>query len=277
MAIIILSFLIISLNGTFVHGVEWDLEWKVNVGDSQTYTFNNCFDDLDSDGDGDKSTQTITVTDEEGDSVNVTIKKGSTMKVEITELNEPPGEGVYSGATIKITYNGKVTTPAQADAYAFCYDWLGTSFVRKTGNKSYWEEQCSRYPEDRNCSFDGDLIVFSAEQLEYPFTGERRWKYECQLNWTTGWLFSVSCKRTNGTVTLMEYELIQSIDIPSTTTTELPKTTTTTTTTGLPTTTTTTTTEPPTTIPDVISGFELFPIFILLVAWIFMRRRKSCH
>jgi hypothetical protein len=180
-----------------------ELEWKVKEGDTQTYSVKKCFDDSDIDGDGDKNNFKIDITGEDGKMVEITLKKGSTLKAEIVTLNS----SISDHATIKLTYNNDVT--GKPPISFFFYNV--TPFVIKTvDNKSYWEDQA----ETNNFSVEGDLIVMSDEGVLFWSP----WEVTVKWNWKTGWLTFLSIKMYSKEEIVFEFEFSTGIYTDSNTT-----------------------------------------------------------
>ena len=203
MDVVLLLFLIISIIGSSARYSLQEREWKVKVGDSQTYSIKKCFDDSDLDGDGDKNNLKLNITDEDGNIVGVTLKKGFALEAEIIAL-----ESEISNQTItKLTYNGEIAEKVSNNSFFF----NATPFVIKTvDNKSYWEDQAKTY----DISVEGDLIVKTEEDTLFGSTIEMRFKW----NWKTGWLTYWSFKIYNEEEIGFELELSTGIYIDTTTT-----------------------------------------------------------
>ena len=162
-----------------------ELEWKVKKGDTQTYSVKKCFDEIDIDDDGDENNLKVNITDEDGKSVEITLKKGSTLKAEIVSLDNsnetqfflPSNYSISDLPGVKLTFNNEVTGNFP--------DLFFPPFAIKTvDNKSYWEDQA----EANNFSVEGDLIVLVAEGDIFGDPLEMTLKW----NWKTGWLILYS-------------------------------------------------------------------------------------
>ncbi|MHA2096746.1 MAG: hypothetical protein ACW98F_19195 [Candidatus Hodarchaeales archaeon] len=187
----LMILLTISSGSTSIRGGEQELRWDVDIGENATYRVEKYFDDTDNDGDGDKKTQMLEITDENGERREVTIQKGSTIKVVITELNDE--------AKIKLTYNDNVTSQEQVDSVT------ERPFVTKTVfNNSYWEEWAEGKDD---YSVIGHLLIKSSVTTVAGVTTELIIK----RNWRIGWLVYVSRKTYNDSGTISEMELIQSV------------------------------------------------------------------
>jgi hypothetical protein len=169
------------------------LEWKVNVGDSMTYTISKFFDLRDSDGNGDPESTTIFVQNEAGEMVNVTYGKGSKYTVKITALN-----GL---TTTQITWGSVVSKES-----------ISAGYVMKTiDNKSYWEEYASTISggnqswlgtSSGSVKVEGDYLVTSTILDMNSTTLESIVK----VNWKTGWYSYTYSKLSNSTDTINELE-----------------------------------------------------------------------
>ncbi len=161
------------------------LEWKVNVGDSQTYELTQYLDVDDTDGDGDIHSTYLTILDENGHQVNITWKVGSKVKYTVTHLND-------SGAYLKRTYDGKITGQEARTTLA----------VQKTiDNRTFWEEYTQGFSTPtRNASVNGDLIIIEEDIFLAAETLHEVYKF----NWRTGWLTYRSQKLYNSSMTMVE-------------------------------------------------------------------------
>lgn len=180
--VILLSLFLIPLIGTSTGSVIQTQEWKVSVGDSNSYSVGKYFDETDQDGDGDKNTQTTDV-----DGTEVVLKKGTSFKVEIVSLSA-------TGATIKMIY-GDIEGSEQSDESP-PYSWV----AKTIDNKTYWENWASG---NDAYSVEGDNIVVESSVSMAGMTVE----YTVKRNWRTGWLTSMSAKSTAGGTTQMEMEV----------------------------------------------------------------------
>lgn len=82
--LILLIFLAISINYASARIKTTDFDWKAKTGDSITYLVVKYFNDTDLDGDGNKYTSTMEMEDNDGIMQQVTLKNGSSFKIEIT-------------------------------------------------------------------------------------------------------------------------------------------------------------------------------------------------
>lgn len=194
-------FLVISPIGSSARYLGQELEWKVKEGDTQTYSVKKSFFATDSDEDGDNNSFTFVTSGEDGKLVEITLKAGSTLKVEIVTLTNSTFNSstlnipMFGNATIKITYNDGFTTNNSADVLFF----IPNLFVIKTvDNKSYWEDQV----ETTNISIEGDLIVVFEEWTILRSSVESTIKW----NWRTGWLDFFSFKMYTEEELRIEFE-----------------------------------------------------------------------
>ncbi|UCE13549.1 MAG: hypothetical protein JSV04_15390 [Candidatus Heimdallarchaeota archaeon] len=183
----LLSFLVLSNVVLSTGRVTQEPEWKVQVGDSQTYTVVSYFDDLDIDGNGDKHSQALSVQDENGTTVTFLLKTGSQIKVEISALN--------GRAMLKWTYDGKITSQVNDDG-----DPPYSYVIKTVNNKTYWEE---RFQNETDYSIVDDFIVFSSERR----VADTMTKMDIRRDWMTGWLIDMYVKLFNETDTITELGL----------------------------------------------------------------------
>jgi hypothetical protein len=138
-----------------------DLEWKVSIGDSKTYFISNLYEKADYDGNGNPSTVLANVIDTNNNSVKVVLMKGSTITVEVIDLNE--------SALIQISYNNNVTIKPHLDD--------GNFLQKATIDRSYWEQVAK---ENTGCSVSGEL--FTLKQTSSGVDSIKKY------NMTSGWL-----------------------------------------------------------------------------------------
>ncbi|MHA2253766.1 MAG: hypothetical protein ACXAD7_25625 [Candidatus Kariarchaeaceae archaeon] len=141
--------------------VDVDLEWKVSVGNSKTYTVSELFEEADLDGNGDPTTVKKTVIDINNNTVEVVLMKGSTLTVEVIALNK--------SAFIQVTYNKNVTAKTRLDT--------GIFLQKTTEDWAYWEQVAK---ENSGCKVNGDLFI-----LKQTINGIDSVK---KYNMTSGWL-----------------------------------------------------------------------------------------
>ena len=93
-----------------------------------TYTYTKFFDSRDSDGNSDPHSRTLPVTNTEGEKVNILMKKGLKVKVEVIDLDP------Y--LSVQLSFNG-LTTPVGRYRSIF----YGKVVQQTVDNKTYWESQ----------------------------------------------------------------------------------------------------------------------------------------
>jgi hypothetical protein len=186
-SILFLLLCIISSSNTAALAQQ-ELEWKVKVGDSMTYEFTKVYQNPDEDEDGDPNTRKIIFPDEDGNTREVFLKKGTILEIEIIKLND--------GATIKNTFNGEITSEESTD---------NTMVMKTVDNKTYWEEYAkTKSVGDTEGSVDGNLLVLETEYENYDTsTTEMIFK----VDWKTGWFTYRYQKHYNETDTIFEMEL----------------------------------------------------------------------
>lgn len=165
--ITLISFhVIFAANGFLVTN---SLEWKVNIGDSNTYIYKDFYD--------------ITQTNPfqfsvsgiiDGEFVSVTVKKGTKLTYTITSK---PTTGPLIG---KITFNSKITFKERP---------ISDIILRKTvDNKSYLEN----YYNNGSFSIQGELLIQTARTFDIYYEGSQAFPYELttiyKWDWKTGWL-----------------------------------------------------------------------------------------
>ncbi len=167
---------------------EENLEWKAEVGDSLTLTYTKFIDKA-------KNNQVIQEgTDEEGNKVNITLQKGTTVKYTIISFTSRDVRG-------KIEMNG-ILFAANAS--------ILTSIRKTTDNKTYWEEY---YKDWEGFSIKGNHIVYETE-VDY---GNLHHRTITKWSWKTGWKIYDYVKSTNNSQVTREVELTSEpglFDIP---------------------------------------------------------------
>ena len=167
-----------SISASDAQYVTQELEWRVEVGDTKTYIVTK----LNKDGTPYKYLEEV---DTLQGPVNITMKEGTTITLEILELNR--------GAHLNCIYNDDLI----ADGNDFCY------YVRKTTtNKTYWAEQLDEGYDE--VSFTEELIIVKREEVVNNSVNRL---YVSKLNFMTGWLESEAVKVANSTHTFTEWEL----------------------------------------------------------------------
>ncbi|UCE14785.1 MAG: hypothetical protein JSV04_06285, partial [Candidatus Heimdallarchaeota archaeon] len=165
--IISLIIVLIAISSSSSYGnVSQELQWKVNVGDSQRYVVDKYIDHSDSDEDGNIHTQKNEITDINGNTVYVTIQEGTEIEVKIIALSNV--------ATIQITYDDEVTEQAREDANP------PNGFIAKTvDDLSYWTAWASNRS---GYHVEGDLLVMSSSGSGVML------EMTIKRNWKTGWI-----------------------------------------------------------------------------------------
>ncbi|MFX1518086.1 MAG: hypothetical protein ACFFC6_17450 [Promethearchaeota archaeon] len=165
-----------------------ELTWQVKVGDSQTYTITEFYDQSDSDKDGNPHSSRGEIETETDELINVTVTKGSTVKVEIVELGFV--------AVIRYTYEEEVRTKAHDD------DGWGLGYLMKTiDDQSYWEDWARFKPD---YFVEGPYLVLRmSDQEEEGVT----WEQVRKRDWKTGWMMYQSWKVYNESSLLTQYEV----------------------------------------------------------------------
>ena len=182
-------FLVVSTTNSTVKATNETFEWKVKVGDSRTYTLSKYIDLEDSDGNGDTESETLSIQDEDGEMVNVTLRKDTKYTVEITALN--------GDATTQTTYGNivaKETTP-----------YYNKVVWKTIDNKTYWEEYVKMYSSALgNVTIEGNPTIIESD-LDGPYgttaESKRIW------DWKTGWITYLYSKISNDTHTIFEQEI----------------------------------------------------------------------
>ena len=145
-------------------------EWKVNIGDSNTYIYEDFYD--------------ITKTNPfqfsvsgiiDGEFVSVTVKKGTKLTYTITSKTT---NGPIIG---KITFNSNITFEERP---------ISDTILRKTvNNKSYLGNY---YKNDKSFSIQGDLLIQTTRTFDIYYEGGQAFPYELtsifKWDWKTGWL-----------------------------------------------------------------------------------------
>ncbi|MFX0051374.1 MAG: hypothetical protein ACFFAJ_09700 [Candidatus Hodarchaeota archaeon] len=170
---------------------ESQLEWKVKVGEVKTLKFNKVFEVEDYDEDGSQNSVRMEIETESGVRQNITIKAGSTITIEILELNDDE-------AKVQIAYNGVKMKP---------YPDSGGYIRKTTDNRTYWEEYVEEYTEEGvdglTVTLEGDYLIYrsghSYDSTNYNTTHK--------VNWKTGWMSYMHQKTYNDTHVITELEL----------------------------------------------------------------------
>jgi hypothetical protein len=213
-----------------------NFEWKVEVGDTMTYTFTKYFELGDLDGNGDLNSATAEIITADGKLVNITMTKGLKIKAEIMELGDYP--------KIQLSFN-EIPTKVNTYTDMLSYDYL----VRKTvTNRTYWESLATT-----ETFISGNNTFINTEYVEgsYFVTKTNRTHIAgvtaitiTKYNWKTGWFTYLHSKSTDtiGSLgTFLEVEI---------------------------------TTNTPGLFGDIITGYEFAPVLILLTFLTIVRVRK---
>ncbi|MFX1506200.1 MAG: hypothetical protein ACFFDC_08790 [Promethearchaeota archaeon] len=133
-----------------------------------------------------KNTQTDEITDEDGNKVNVTIRKGNKMKIITTKLN--------GDATVKKEWlDDGVISEEKTDQPS----------VKKTvDDETYWQEEAVEMSVgDTKAKVQGDLVI-----VNITTTGVIKTMNVIKTNWKTGWRVYEYFKIYNETQTDYEFE-----------------------------------------------------------------------
>ena len=175
---IFLSHVLHSIPTSDARYITQELEWRVHVGDTKTYIVTKLNKD-------EIPYEYLEEVDTPQGPANVTMKKGTTITLEILELNH--------GARLNCIYNDDLI----ADGDDFSY-YVG----KTTANKSYWEEQFDEGYDE--VSFTEESIIVKREEVVNESVYSL---YVSELNFMTGWLESEAVKVANSTYTFIEWEL----------------------------------------------------------------------
>lgn len=249
--------IVISLTVSSAHIGEDILAWKVEVGDTITYTIKKFYEIGDPDGNGDPNSRVVSafwepICNEEGEGVNVTLQEGTTMKVNLTHLDN-------NRVNMTVIWNNEDFSYFSAeygDLEHRFLDWAHPSnyplqlVVKTLDNQTYWEAyaQEETYNENNSAvvppsvapyiiysqevSLEGDLLVTTVKQK--PDTNYALETFG-KRNWKTGWVTYYSEKSYNltdpreWTMDTLHYEwtMTTPITITTTPTTTTPEVTTT--------------------------------------------------
>ena len=178
--ILLLLFLTTPINISAMIASEPEYEWKVNFGDSMTYTYSKYVDFRDEDGNGDAYSTTIS-----NNSVEVVIKNGTQFICEIISLNE--------WASVQLIYKGVKLPPSESSLYV----------MKTVDNRTYWETSLEQLPA-RNPTIVGNLII--SQEKDVTSSG-KIFERVNKLNWKTGWIVYLYSKESNATHLIRELEL----------------------------------------------------------------------
>lgn len=145
---IFLFLLVFSTTLVSTHSATMNTEWEVEIGDQITYLITE-FDDHTNSKSETQNQIRFPITTEEGELIEVILKKGSVVTVEIRNLTSE----LTNHATIRITYNDSSIEKERSDNYTLGI--VNFQFVVKTTmNQSYWINQYEQY----NVSFKGSHV-----------------------------------------------------------------------------------------------------------------------
>ncbi len=174
------AFLMIILifNGSYIHNgfvsavINQNFEWKVEIGDSQTYTY-KIFYDIREPSLEEYQISGIAVN---GQIVSVIVREGTKITYTISSIP------ITGSLRCEMTYNSNVT---------LIEEFIPAIIVMKTTeNKSYWEEQI--YGNDSIFLQRNLVIQETINQGLYYDDGGQIFPYTListfKWNWETGWL-----------------------------------------------------------------------------------------
>lgn len=169
-----ISMLLLSPSSGNISNEE--LEWKVSVGDSKTYTWTKIYIENDSSHQLNYSGQY------KGEEFNFTVTQGEKFEVLITELGEYHAKESF-------TYNSDLTIGYFPSITYFSF------FIRKsTENISYWEEYAQNLSEDTkdhyfNVVINGNIITETLRSgidwIGKNIVFEDTIKFNCKSGWRT--------------------------------------------------------------------------------------------
>jgi hypothetical protein len=175
---ITLILLVFSTGHFPVQDFAQNLEWKVNIGDQETYVIMEYYDDTEPD-ENLASLIRFPVTTEDGNVVEVILGKGSKITVEIINLSSE----IVNHATIRVIYDGNITEKERSDNYTLGF----TNFqyiMKTTSNQSYWLNQYELF----NVTFEDQFIIILSEISILISDNTPRIQIIVKRNWQTGWL-----------------------------------------------------------------------------------------
>ncbi len=187
---ILMFFLLFPAKTHSIKTNSEELEWKVRLGEQNTYTLNKFMRN------GDNISEIET---QNGTKLSITLKRGTNITIELTRLREDYAYG-------KITY-GNITTKE---------DELPYFVTPTTHNKKYWED----WTEEGHPYFCGMTVVleFSRSvkgdiitEKEKIKDGGKLFERKKSRNWKTGWLAFLYKKTTADDGTVLEEEEIQQL------------------------------------------------------------------
>ncbi|MHA1993591.1 MAG: hypothetical protein ACW97Z_03555 [Candidatus Hodarchaeales archaeon] len=193
---ILLLFLVFSTTRISAKPSDLLPKWEVNEGDSMIYTYTKYY--CSEDGDGNPNTYILSVITEHNETVNLTIKKGLEIKVEILYLGEiDPGGGFWGLVTLQGTYGNIVLKKSNITVDGLL---MGAIVHPTVDNQSYWEERITEHdPSITNMSIEGASIIFEEKSENHL------WREE--WNWKSGWVTSHILSVTNSSDVVYECEI----------------------------------------------------------------------
>ena len=194
------SFVLSSSNSLDTSNVEW----KVAVGDSITYTYTKFFDRFDTDRNGDPFSRLLTIVNTDSEVVNITVKRGLKIKAMIHNLPESGEDSQL--VDIQLSFNGITTEVNQYVSF------LVGVIVRETiDNESYWKalevhqsEVGTSYNFTISEYVEGNEFIREYHSI-YSWGGVELTK--SKVNWKTGWSTHSYMILANKTHTLSEFEV----------------------------------------------------------------------
>ncbi|MHA2155462.1 MAG: hypothetical protein ACXABU_09025 [Candidatus Hodarchaeales archaeon] len=201
---LILSASIVT--GSAIIKEDPDFEWRVAVGDSMTYNYNEYFDLDDRDKDGSMYSQIYYTSTSDGEPVNISIKKGLIIRVEIWKLGLT--------AFINVTLNGILTGMDEIDSLYFFHGFVIDMTVN---SQAYWENKSFQnidhsIPDTTiidSAFVQGDYFVQVINVTSNSGTNLLRIR---KTNWKTGWFAYENERIFNETHLIREYEISTKIE-----------------------------------------------------------------
>jgi hypothetical protein len=161
---------------------EYELEYRVNVGDTQTYEIKKFYR-----ADGDYTPDEMI--DENGEKFNVSIREGTRLKVIITSINKSDDDIRKQSVHSKLEFSGRRTLETNRTYYVFF----------TTDNRTYWEELLN----GSDYYFEGNVVT--------TISDDKHMIYEQKINIKTGWLVSIYLKEFFDNGTLLQEQLFESV------------------------------------------------------------------
>ncbi len=197
--------LFLSFNLSVAQNDSDIFEWKVNIGDSQTFRYSKYYDYEDFDGNGDYYSNTVPLYDVNGYRFNVTKQVGSTITIKIIGFESHL-------ALLNVTYNNELTVQQktiECDTGNFHMSWAPV--LKTTTNRTYWEESAGSIEDSFggnnwtiNTLLEGNIVIYSMNTT-FEETGIA-YELKSKSYWKTGWAFYFYEKESNSTFTFSEFE-----------------------------------------------------------------------